>query len=198
MSHELLRDPRFFLTLLQFDQDLSAQTQAGGCSHCGGRLHRADYPRKPRGTPPQTLGPEYQTRFSFCCSQDGCRRRRTPASVRFLGRHVYLAAVVVLVSAMRHGVTAQRLESLRAWFGMSARTLARWQRFWAEIFVQSPVWKALQGRMIPVVEEQRLPASWLERIADVSQSECVLRVLMGLLPLTTRTAGNGACRTRVA
>jgi hypothetical protein len=41
--------------------------------------------------------------LSLCCSRDGCRRRMTPPSVRFLGRRVYLGAVLVLVSAMQQG-----------------------------------------------------------------------------------------------
>jgi hypothetical protein len=40
-------------------------------------------------------------RFSFCCDRDGCRNRATPPSVRFLGRKVYLGAVVMLISASR-------------------------------------------------------------------------------------------------
>jgi len=34
----------------------------------------------------------------FCCAVDGCRSRATPPSLRFLGRKVYLAAIVVLVA----------------------------------------------------------------------------------------------------
>jgi hypothetical protein len=36
---------------------------------------------------------------------DGCRSRTTPPSLRFLGRKVYLATIVVLVSMMQYGVT---------------------------------------------------------------------------------------------
>ena len=64
-----------------------------------GMLHSARYPRKPRGGL-DDLGPDYATRLSFCCAVDGCRRRTTPPSVRYLGRRVYLGAVVVLVTAM--------------------------------------------------------------------------------------------------
>ena len=44
----------------------------------------------------------YGLRLSFCSARDGCRKRATPPSVRFLGRKVFLGAVVVLVAAMRH------------------------------------------------------------------------------------------------
>jgi hypothetical protein len=48
--HALLRDTRFFALLTRLDQDLAEQTRTQGCP-CGGRLHRAHYPRKPRGGP---------------------------------------------------------------------------------------------------------------------------------------------------
>ena len=51
MWHGLLRDSRFFETLGRFDEDLAEQARAAGCRRCGGRLHRAHYPRKPRGGP---------------------------------------------------------------------------------------------------------------------------------------------------
>lgn len=52
--------------------------------------------------------PHYRKRLSFCCARPGCRRRVTPPSVRFLGRRLYVAAVVVLVTAMAPGVTPKR------------------------------------------------------------------------------------------
>lgn len=97
MCHILLQDPKFFQLLLRIDIDLAAQTLAGKCP-CGGVLHKADYPRKPRGCPIEVRA-DYASRFSFCCSR--CRKRSTAMSVRFLGRRVYLSLVVVLLSARR-------------------------------------------------------------------------------------------------
>jgi hypothetical protein len=71
----------------------------------------SSYDRKPRGGP-AGLGQEYAERFSFCCAVDGCRTRATPPSLRFLGRHVYLATVVTLISAMQLGTTPSRLARL--------------------------------------------------------------------------------------
>ena len=72
--------------------------------------------RKPRGRP-LGLGPEDDWRLSFCCAVDGCRTRATPPSLRFLGRKVYLATIVVLVAIMREG--ANRL---------SGSSRSRWSR----------------------------------------------------------------------
>ena len=48
VCHALLGDPKFFTLLLRIDHDLAEQVRSGRC-RCGGVLHRADYPRKPRG-----------------------------------------------------------------------------------------------------------------------------------------------------
>ncbi len=118
----LLCDSTLYLWLMEVDRDLARQAKAGNCLWCGGRLDSAVYPRKPRGGPAD-LADDYSTRLSFCCAQDNCRRRMTPPSVRFLGRKVYLGAVVVLLSAMLHGSTPPRAARLRELFGVSRRTL---------------------------------------------------------------------------
>ena len=110
MCHKLLRDARFLAFLLRIDQDIGERTRLAGCRICGGVLHGAAYPRKPRGGPAE-LDPKFDRRLSFCCAKRDCRRRTTPPSVRFLGRRVYLGAVVVVISAMLHGVTPPRLLS---------------------------------------------------------------------------------------
>lgn len=83
MCHALLFDSILWQLRLRFDRDLAAEAREQGC-RCGGVLHRADYPRKPRGGP-SDLGPDYGRRLSLCCAREGCRKRTTPPSVRFLG-----------------------------------------------------------------------------------------------------------------
>lgn len=123
MYTKLLGDVRLFDLLGQIDEDLAWQVRERGC-RCGGRLHRACYPRKPRGGP-GGLSAQYEQRLSYCCAEDGCRKRRTPPSVRFLGRKVYLGAVVVLVSALRQGPSPMRVRVLQQLFGVGERTLRR-------------------------------------------------------------------------
>ena len=111
MCHALLQSPNFFRLLLRIDEELASETQAAGC-RCGGVLHRANYPRKPRACLSEVRG-DFESRLSFCCNL--CRRRTTSMSVRFLGRRVYLALAVVLVSA-RHAVqnpAARRLSGTK-------------------------------------------------------------------------------------
>jgi hypothetical protein len=160
MYHDLPRDARFWSFLLAIDEDLAETTRKQGCP-CGGRLHSANYLRKPRGTPGQLPEPE-RLRHSFCCDRDGCRKRVTPPSVRFLGRKVYLAAVILVISAMRQGPTPRRVRELSARFGADERTLARWQVFWRELFPQTHFWKVARARLEPVVKVVALPYSLVD------------------------------------
>jgi hypothetical protein len=123
MYHDLPRGAGFWHFLVSVDQDLAQATRQKAC-RCGGRLHRANYPRKPRGV--DDLPADYAWRFSFCCARDGCRKRVTPPSVRFLGRKVYLFAVVVLVSAMRQGPSPRRVRQLTQLFGFLNEATQAW------------------------------------------------------------------------
>jgi hypothetical protein len=177
-----------YLVLQKIDEDLAAMARTRGCS-CGGVLHSARYPRKPRGGP-EDLDARYGCRLSFCCAVDGCRARTTPASVRFLGRKVYLGAVVVLTTVLRHGSTPERMAQLKALFGVSARTVRRWRGFWQATFVQSEFWLLGRGRFMPVVDEAAIPLPLLERFAG-SGFEQLAALLRWLSPITTRTMGDG-------
>ena len=160
IARELHDGGSFWSFLLSIDRDLADSARQHGCS-CGGRLHAANYPRAPRGGPDR-LPEKYRCRFSFCCDRDGCRKRMTPPSVRFLGRKVYLGAVVILISAMRQGPTPRRVHELARLCGVDRATVARWQAFWRDYIPQTPFWKLARGRVVPVVEIVVLPLSLLE------------------------------------
>ncbi len=78
------------------------------------------------------LDASYQYRLSFCCASDGCRRRTTPPSVRFLGRKVYLGVIVVLVTAPGAWPDTRSAEQLIEQLDLWPQTIARWQRWWRE------------------------------------------------------------------
>jgi hypothetical protein len=169
--------------LLKIDGELAAAARAAGCTHCGGRLDSARYPRKPRAGTAQ-LPEEYGSRFSFCCAKEGCRRRQTPPSVRFLGRRVYLGAVVVLAAAMQQGATPTRAARLRELLGVGLETLARWREWWRTAFVESAFWKAARARFSPPADETSAPRSLLDRF-DGSEEERLVGLLRFLTPLST-------------
>ena len=156
MCHAQLQDPNFFRLLLRVDEELAGEAKRGGCP-CGGVLHRANYPRKPRGCLNE-LRVAYGSRFSFCCNR--CRRRTTSISVRFLGRRVYLALTVVLASA-RHTGQMPAAALLSEALNVPVRTLARWRHWWREDFPLTPLWQATCARFMPPVATDAFPASLL-------------------------------------
>ena len=174
----LLQDARLYAFLLQVDRDLADTAQRTVCRFCGARLHSACYRRKPRGVPDGIdPGPAFSVRFSFCCSVDGCRRRHTPPSVRFLGRKVYLGVMVVLLTTLRQGPTPRSLWALRERFGADRRTLARWRVWWQALFPQSAFWQRFKRRFMPPVAEPELPGSLVDRFHGETLLERVGRVL---------------------
>ena len=186
MYQSVLADVQLYGMLLRCDEDLARTTQAARCGWCGGRLDRADYPRKPRGAPPG-LGAEHALRLSFCCATEGCRRRTSPPSVRFLGRRVYVGAAVVAITALAEGSPRAELRALRTWLELSARTLSRWRRWWREVFAESAFWRAARGRLDTPVVATALPGALLQRFAGDLQARLVA-ALRFLGPITT-TAG---------
>ena len=184
MCQSLVSDARLWPFLVQIDRDLAAKAREGGCPFCGAAVHRADYPRKPRGA--DNLPEEYGLRFSFCCSADGCRRRATPPSVRFLGPKVYLKVLVILVTAMRQGPTPTGFKELRRVFDVSRRTVARWQSWWKETFPKLAFWRSAQARFVPPLDDRALPSALLNVFAGLSTIDKLLVLLRFLSPITTR------------
>lgn len=156
---------------------------------CGGALHCADYPRKPRGVPPgvdavlESDWPQPDVRLSFCCAREGCRKRHTPVSLRFLGRRVYVGVVIVVVVAVAMAAGAAAANRLAQDVGVPTRTLERWRRWWRVDFPETDVWRDARGRVMPPVDEERLPASLLERLVGEAPWR-VLAVLRLCLPLS--------------
>ncbi len=186
MWSSLLADASVYVLLLRFDADIAEGVKIDGCA-CGGVLHSAKYPRKPRGA---RLPDGYSTRHSFCCANDGCRRRRTPPSLRFLGRKVYVGIVVVLVTAMRHGVTDRRGMELRRAVGASRETLARWQRWWREVLPSTDFWKQAKALLREPIAIDELPLSLLAAFASAAdETTRVVRLLDFIKPVTTGATG---------
>ena len=153
-----------------------------GCRLCRGVLHSARYRRKPRGRLCR-LGPEHDWRFSFCCARDGCRTRKTPPSLRFLGRKVYVAATIILAAVLDEGTTAARLQRLKELVGVDRRTVERWRRWWLKIFTKTSFWQIARAAFIPPVNEDELPTALLERFAG-SAAERMTALLRFLRPIT--------------
>lgn len=92
--------------------------------------------------------------------------------------------MVVLVSALRHGLTPERMRVLRESLGIDRRTVERWRQWWLEGFVQSSFWKEARARFMPSVCEKSLPWS-LGEVFDIERRDRLLELLKFLSPITT-------------
>jgi hypothetical protein len=179
VCHAVLQDPAFFHFLTRIDEEFAAVARLGRCCGCAGPLHVADFPRKPRGCP-AAVREEYSWRLSFTCGQ--CDARATSPSVRFAGRRVYLA-VVLMLSSPPGGCSARALcEAL----SIPARTLKRWQRWWREDFPSTPFWQSVRERFMTPVRISELPQSLLERFEAEAMADQLAQALRFMTPLSTR------------
>jgi hypothetical protein len=184
LYQNILNDTSTYAFLPHLDHDLAAEVRKSRCPLCGGKLHSACFPRKPRGVP-EELEDAYSMRYSFCCAREGCRKRVTPPSFRFLSTRVYAGVVVVLVSALRHGATPKRVAKLRALVGVSRRTVERWRQWWLNDFVRSPFWRFARGRLVSPIDEQALPLSLLDSFNRRTCGKKVIDLLRFILPLSS-------------
>jgi hypothetical protein len=142
-------DDTFSQVLLDLDYKLFLAAKAKGCIHCGGLLDTANYARKTRG-----MGSDNELRFSLCCHREGCRKRHLPRSVRFLGRRVYGAWVIIMAVDFCKELGLQ---------GKIARqTIARWKTFWkAQLSEGSPFLQWARGMLPPGTQITDRPESLL-------------------------------------
>jgi len=173
--------------LEKVDADLAETERQNGCRYCDGKLHRANYQRKPRGLKCWPKDPKDTQRHSFCCNRKDCRRRHTPPSVRFLGRRVYGGIVAVLIPAMAQGLKPERMAKIRQVLELKidSRTLARWRQWWQEHFVGSAFWKEFRARFLPPLCPQTLPLSLCLSFQVEERRDRLLALLQFLAPITT-------------
>jgi hypothetical protein len=179
----------FFEGLVAIDEAIVDRAAREPCRECGGPLHRGDHPRKPRGGLVAIAGEAFSRRFNLCCGRDGCRLRAMPPSVRFLGRRVYLGAVVIVAAAVAL-VAATAAAGTRS-TGVPALTTRRWLRWWRGSFTASAPFLELSARLVPAPERQRIPLSLLERLAD-KHPAAVAKLLAWLAPITTTSCPDGS------
>jgi len=177
MYQNYLADETLRQLLEKVDLDLAQKCKDAGCQRCESKLHRDNYARKPRGGPT-----DWTRRHSFTCAQK--RHRTTPPSVRFLGRKVYAGVIVVLVSALNHGLSPRRVKCLRQHLNIDRRTLGHWRDWWTGRFVESAFWKGARADFMPLVCEENMPLELCERF-EVQRRDRLLELLKYLVPITT-------------
>jgi hypothetical protein len=96
---------------------------------------------------------------------------------------VYVGVVVVLVSAMMHGLKPKRVEIMREALGIDKRTLERWRAWWLENFVGSRFWKSARARFLPRLDQTVLPLSLVEAF-HAKRRDGLARLLEFISPIT--------------
>ena len=202
MWHEQKLSGELFARLAELDEKIAHQAARAGCPRCGGPLHRSDYERKPRGGALAEAGEAFRLRYSLCCGREGCRKRALPPSLRFLGRRVYLEAVVLIASV--HAQIATAMRAAKAATGVPVRTLRRWRAWWSGVFPTLDAWTVIRAQFVPPPpSETELPKSLLERLAVSlpgvpAASEVLVLAARFLGPVTTRSLPEGSRFVRAA
>jgi len=189
MSNDWRLGTTFWQQLTRIDLAWAEQVRQGGCADCGGPLVRSDYSRKPRGELGEAAE-EYARRVSFCCRRDGCRHRATPPSLRFLGRKVYVGAVVIVASVVGRAALTPECRPPRRIEGVPARTVRRWLTWWQTVFALGSFWVEAKAFFATPVAIAQLPTSLLARFrcAGPAAIEALLRFIA---PVTTESVRAG-------
>lgn len=174
MLPELLQTTNLFSLLHRIDMDLAKQQKLAGCPYCGGPLHHSNYERKPRGGP-DTLPDEINLRLSLCCGTEKCRRRTLPPSTLFMDRRVYFRGMILIVLTLRQNYPRKNSKAqLMRMFGVSRKTINRWQGFFRKIFPFSAGWQRLRGMISPTVKNDELPGGlvshFIQQVKSIEES----------------------------
>ena len=183
MSHNFLFSSSFHAFLFTIDVEFINDDQKKGCCFCGGKLHRASYPRSPLGISPQQRH-HYEKRLSLCCYT--CRKRATPPSVRFFGRCRFPGAIFLFISLLTQSINQYRIEQLKRRLGVriSIRTWKRWRRWWCEQFIKSRFWLQAKGLIRTNASSLVYPRFFLSLFSGVLQEKMIL-LLQFLSPVTS-------------
>jgi hypothetical protein len=95
--------------------------------------------------------------------------------------------VVVLVSAMVHGLKPERVKLLREALKIDGRTLERWRQWWLVTFVESSFWREVRARFMPPLSLKTMPLSLCQSF-EVQRRDRLLDLLNFLAPVTTPAA----------
>jgi hypothetical protein len=151
MSHSFESFSSLYVFLQQLDLDAITKAKADPCAFCGGQLDRSDIPRKPRGAVLDLEEKVYK--YSLCCREEGCRRRNTPASLRFMGRKVFLGFFILFASSLPSKREGDSILKISGELEVSPQTLTRWLKYWREQFKMTPFWRREQGLFTPPYED---------------------------------------------
>lgn len=169
--------------LHELDVWLMERVREGRCPYCKGPLHLAMYQRKAYGNRVD-LPDEYRNRYSLCCGNPDCRRRVLPPSSLFMGRRsTYQCAILVGLTLWQSG--QKSAQALSEMLDVDVRTIFRWAAYFRDVFLKSPLWQTIRGRVPAEIHMGRFPGLLLtffvRRARDALNGvmECI-RFLLGM------------------
>ena len=180
--YQIINDYTFYEFLFQVDEEEFKKLYKTQCPCCKvGVLHIANYARKPRGFLGE-LPEDILIRFSLCCSNEGCRKRHKPISLRFMDRKVYFRSAILLINCLRYGANKYRLRKLKEEFGVTERTIYRWRKYWVEYFPEAELSRKLQGYLNTILVFRDLPMQLLSEFekSNGESRKTVLKLLEAL------------------
>jgi hypothetical protein len=83
------------------------------------------------------------------------------------------------------------MERLSEIVSVDRRTVARWRSWWRRIFTATPFWQIARARLMPPVDQHRLPLSLLDRFAGDGADG-----LVGLLRFIGPVTGGAGMQAR--
>ena len=179
-----IQNVKLYQLLFLIDKDLAEQKRLNPCPHCGAPLHTSNYARNPRGGP-DNIPEEFLIRHSFCCSNEGCRKRALPISCRFWDRKVYWGVVILVMVTLQQkrteGYSAGKLIRLT---GISRHTLKRWMVYFRQNFPHSNRWKQVKGFIGFEISQDHFPGAlvlfFIKRFCSIDKGLIQsLRLLLG-------------------
>ena len=115
--------------------------------------------------------------------------------MRFLGRKVYVGALLVLfgnaaAGTARAATSASLIASLSTASGIPVRTLERWRTWWTSAVPATRWWRTLAPRFVPPVAAATLPVALLARVGTGDSKARLVAVLGLTRPLSTCTCSH--------
>ena len=115
--------------------------------------------------------------------------------MRFLGRKVYVGALLVLFGNVASGTaraatSAALITSLSTASGIPVRTLERWRTWWTSAVPATHWWRTLAPRFVPPVAAGTLPIALLARVGAAGTEARLVAVLALTRPLSTCTCSH--------
>ena len=186
----LVRNPSFFVFLLQLDLTIVESTRSAGCPFCGGSLDRSDWKRKGFGIP-DSCSEEVLVRHSFQCRS--CKRRTTPNSLRWMYYRWYSGCIELLVTALVARDCKTAVTQLCQTFHVEPDLIRKWRKWWSQVFQSGPFWQQHLSRF-DFISYNTIPNGLLTWFEDSGRPKGLLRNLVLLVEFSSRYRTYGRWR----